>query len=51
MKKISLSTVKNSMKRDEMRTIKGGCGYCGCWAYYCSASGKSSYCTYLGGCC
>lgn len=30
MKKISLKDVKNSLKRDEMRAITGGCGYsCG----------------------
>ena len=29
MKKISLKTVKNSMKRDEMRSVKGGSGCCG----------------------
>ena len=28
MKKISLKTVKSSMKRDEMRSIKGGSGNC-----------------------
>lgn len=28
MKKISLKDVKNSLRRDEMRMISGGCGYC-----------------------
>ncbi len=30
MKKISLKTVKNSMKRDEMRSVKGGSGWENC---------------------
>jgi natural product precursor len=41
MKKISLKDVKNSLKRDEMRMISGGCGY--------SCGGTSACRTYVGG--
>lgn len=33
MEKISLKDVKNSLKRDEMIRVSGGCGY---WAPECS---------------
>jgi hypothetical protein len=33
MKKISLKDVKNSLKRDEMRAISGGCGAWGQCAF------------------
>lgn len=43
MKKISLKDVKNSLKRDEMRMIVGGCGSskaCGkCYSAYDCGSG------------
>ena len=40
MKKISLSTVKNSMRRDELRAIRGGSA--------CKSSCVSSFCYFYG---
>ena len=52
MKKISLSTVKNSMRRDELRAIKGGSGSnCGCYAAFCSNSYKAKCNIYPVVCC
>ena len=54
MKKISLKTVKNSMKRDEMRNVKGGSGgqNCYCWSFQCAWKGVSMDCNgYAWNCC
>ena len=45
MKKISLSTVKNSMRRDELRAIKGGSACRStCSAPFCSMYGYKAEC-------
>jgi len=45
MQKISLKTVKNSLKRDEMRAIKGGSGRnCSCSRPVCSMYGGTADC-------
>lgn len=45
MKKISLNTVKNSMKRDEMRAIKGGSACKSpCNAPFCQLYGYKAEC-------
>lgn len=45
MKKISLSTLKKGLSRDEMRSVKGaGCGCTGCCTGFC---GTGCFCTRL----
>lgn len=52
MKKISLSTVKNSIRRDELRAIRGGsaCSFV-CYSYACSQFGYRTECGYPIRCC
>ncbi len=45
MKKINLKTVKNSLKRDEMRNVKGGSGW-GCL----SSCSNNIHCAMTGNC-
>ena len=52
MKKITLSTVKNSLKRDELRNVKGGSGNyaCQCARDFCNWLGMKTNC-YDNTCC
>lgn len=46
MKKISLKSVRETLTRKEMRSITGGCSFCGCYNYTCMRYfGKSGRCS------